>query len=121
MAVLAPMPSAMVITAVAANTGLFRKVRTAYAKSRNSIGLLIAQCHQRVNLGGAPRGQVSGHDGYQQDRERRNGEGGGIERAEAEELTSPQASGSQRRRNSNGDSNREKHQRLPEPQPKDAA
>src|ERR1019366_8254236 len=37
MAVLAPIPSAMVTIAVAANTGLFARVRAAYVKSRNSI------------------------------------------------------------------------------------
>jgi hypothetical protein len=39
MAVLAPIPSAMVTIAVAANTGLFARVRAAYVKSRNSIGV----------------------------------------------------------------------------------
>ena len=42
-AVLAPIPSAMMTTAVMANTGLFRSVRNAYRRSFDGIGGKLPQ------------------------------------------------------------------------------
>src|SRR6185369_892855 len=60
MAVLAPMPSASVMTQTAVNIGCLIKLRSPYWKSFSMVFLLVPQRDQWIDCRGAARGKQTG-------------------------------------------------------------
>src|SRR5215204_1563731 len=116
MAVFAPMPSASVNTATAANPGCLARVRTAYRTSFKRVLIVltpfsrgrrtlddrrwpellssivrrppsfVSESHHRVDLRRAARGDEAGDERDEREQQREAGEGQRVGRRDAEEL-----------------------------------
>src|SRR5712691_9949670 len=120
-AVVAPIPSASVITTTAANPGLLRNWRKEKRMSwvnpfmNNpliSVSSLISQCHHRIDLCRAPRWDVAGKQRCPNEEQRHAAESQRICRRHAKEQRLHGACQCQRTAKPNADTNEDRAQSL---------